>query len=104
MTARPGMAVQIAPVMKFYLRHTDWKINGPGMLINFDLFSKEAGIVDFTTEPGLSLRGATITHLPDGNWKVTYNEPSQEPPEIGLNEETSESAPVSYGATTVDLD
>jgi hypothetical protein len=63
------METNIQPVVKFYVKKYDSKV---GTIINYQSFSVEAGVIDFTEGPGQGHYTASVTHKPDGGWDVKY--------------------------------
>ncbi|EWG41361.1 hypothetical protein FVEG_15281 [Fusarium verticillioides 7600] len=63
------METNIQPVVKFYVKKFDSKV---GAIVNYQSFSVEAGVIDFTEGAGLGHYTASITHKQDGGWDVNF--------------------------------
>lgn len=61
---------QIEPVIKFFVSKFT---SVQGNIVNFQSSSAHAGIIDFSTGPGLGMFGAEVTHNPNGLFTTTYS-------------------------------
>jgi hypothetical protein len=64
------MKTQIEPIIKFYVSKF---LSVQGTIIDFQSSSAVAGIIDFSTGPGLGMFGAEVSHNPNGLFTTTYS-------------------------------
>jgi len=68
-TARPNLGFNIQPVVKYYVSQSFSK---QGEIVNFQGASLDAGLIDFSSPPGLGQYGAKVTLQSNGKFSVSY--------------------------------
>lgn len=69
MLADSNSSISITPIMKFYVATSAYQA---GTIVNFQTATKVAGLVDFSSGPGLGMNSAVVTHDQFGNFSTNY--------------------------------
>lgn len=69
MLADTSTATNITPVVKFYISKSAYQAS---TVVEFSSFSEDAAVIDFSSGAGRGTFMATVFHLNDGTFTVTY--------------------------------